>query len=283
MNKLVASLAALSGFLALANVAMAADPVVEPSGHAYFHLDGTYVFGEEGSGIGNGTILGPEEVSPGDGLWISSYAGYTMPSGWDWRVGAGFADLTAGKSNGAADPEEYGVDDAKMFNLDANAGFVYDLGGATVRPFLGLRYLEWEQDQAFRPDIPLGCCFMDSKFSGFGPNIGFDASMPLSDMFSFVGGADVSVLFGEIEFDRGISGAQVPPASGDDGRTAFTAGGYAGLDISLTENISFGARYHVMYLDGTSYDTQGFFDAAGPSGKASNLLHGPSASLTIGF
>jgi opacity protein-like surface antigen len=275
VKKVLASVAAVAGFLALTNAAMAADPVVESSAQAYFHLDGTYVFGEEGSGIENG--FDPTEVFPGDGVWVSGYAGYTMSSGWDWRIGAGFADLSAGDTDGAG-VDIYGVDDAKMFNLDADVGYVLDVNGATVRPFLGLRYLEWDQDQGFHPDLPLGCCFMNSEFSGFGPKLGFEASAPLSDMFSIVGGADVSVLFGEIDYTAGTSS---PASTGADNRTAFTASGFAGLDISLTENMSLGARYHLMYLNGTSYDNQNTFGV--PFGKASNLLHGPSASLTIGF
>lgn len=277
MKKLLVAVTALSSLLAFAGLASAADPVVEASGHAYFHLDGGYVFGEEGSGTEDG--LDPGEVFPGDGLWVSGYAGYTMPSGWDWRIGAGFADLGQGDLNDNGPVNIYGVDDTSMFNLDADVGFVYDMGGATVRPFVGIRYLEWEQDQGYHPDSPLGCCFTDSKFGGIGPRLGFDATMPISDMFNFVGGADVSVLFGEIEFDRGF---ETPPPSGDDGRTAFTLGGYAGVDISLTDNISLGARYRLMYLDGTSYDNANILGAE-PTGKASNLLHGPAASLTIGF
>ena len=80
MKRLLAAAVALSGCLALSGVAIAADPIAE-SGNTYFHLDGTYVLEDGGSGIQDG--LDPIDVFQGDGIWIGGYAGYTTPSGWD--------------------------------------------------------------------------------------------------------------------------------------------------------------------------------------------------------
>jgi opacity protein-like surface antigen len=205
-----------------------------------------------------------------------------MPSGWDLRIGAGYADLGAGDTVGE-EADIYGVDDAKMLNLDANAGYQLELGGGNVRPFLGIRYLEWDQDQDFHPSVPAGCCSMDSEFWGIGPQVGFDATFGLTERLSLVAGADAAVLFGDIDFEWGTNPAE--PSDGSDSRTVFNAGAYAGLEFAVTETMSFGARYRLMYLDGSSYDTQAFDDNINtpPSGKASNLLHGPSASLTVKF
>jgi opacity protein-like surface antigen len=264
------------GLAVSSSVALAADPyVVDPAGHAYIHLDGTYALSKGGSGIDSGNVPGQDKL--GDGFWVSGYAGYVMPSGWDWRVGAGFADLSRGKINGTG-VNAYAVDDGKMFNVDLDVGYDMALAGATVRPSLGLRYLGWDQDQGYHPDAPLGCCGMETDFDGFGPKIAFDAVFPISDMFGFVGGADASVLFGEIDHSYG-TGAVDP--NGSRNRTAYTLGGYFGIDWALSDNISFGAKYRAMYLDGTSYKDANFL--SGPSGRGTNLLQGPTVSLDIKF
>lgn len=259
---------------------MSADYNPAAANQFYLQVDGGYALGEQGSGIVDFSGI---DVHPGDGTWFSGQFGTLNPSSWDWRIGAGFASLNDGDSDGAGGVDDYGVDSAKMFNLDADLGWATNLGGLDVRPFAGIRYLKWDQDQGYRPDAPLGCCFMDSRFTGIGPHLGFDATMPLGGMLSLVGGADASVLFGEIEFHRGTSGGQVPPANGDDSRTVFGLGGYVGFDVALMQNVSLGAKYRILYLSGSSYDDQGFSDPGGPSGKATNILQGPSASLTVEF
>ncbi|MBM3519970.1 MAG: autotransporter outer membrane beta-barrel domain-containing protein [Alphaproteobacteria bacterium] len=167
-----------------------------------------------------------------------------------------------------------------MFNLDGEVGYVIDVSGGSFRPFLGVRYLEWDQDQGFRPDSPPGCCFMNSQFDGIGPRVGFDARLPVSEMLFLVGGADASVLFGNIDFD---AGPFHPSTSGNEDRTAITLGGYIGIDFAIAENISLGARYKILYLDGTSFSDQHFNDdpprdvgqGQQPPARADGELHHP--------
>lgn len=282
MKKLLLGLLATSG-ICMAVPAMAADyvpPEPAPAGYFYGSFEGTYVLGDDGKGIqsGNG-VIGGDRAKADDGFWISGHLGYVMPSGWDIRLGFGYADLSAGKTVGPAPSNEFGVDDEKMITVDAEAGYVFDLGeGSTVRPFFGIRYLQFKQDTGYHPDVPLGCCSMDSKFDGFGPRVGIEGAFAIADPIKLVGGADVSVLFGDIDFD---GGTLYVPGSGKKNRTVFTAGGYLGFDFAITENVSFGAKYRAMYLDGASWDNAGLF--VGPSGKGTNFIHGPTASLSFRF
>jgi opacity protein-like surface antigen len=274
MNKFIFKLvASVAPFLAF-GAACAAD-MSPPQAHSYLHLDGTYALGGAGGGIQNG--FDPTIIHQGSGGWASGYFGYVMPSGWDIRFGGGYAGLGAGATNGTG-ANIYGIDHARMFNLDADVGYEMGSGEMSFRPSLGVRYLNWNQYQGFHPDSPLGCCWMDSTFGGIGPKLGVDMSAPLANSLSLVAGANASLLIGNINYTTGTGS---PASTGAQGRNVLTLGGYAGLEWAVSDTVSIGARYNMMYLGGTSYDNQHLF--AVPTGTGTNLLHGPSASLTVKF
>ncbi|MFT3673499.1 outer membrane protein [Aestuariivirga sp.] len=278
MSKLLAGILLSSLAIAALNAPLrAADVAPSDPGHGYIQLNGTYAFGDVGSGIESTNIITPGDFKTGDGVWASAYFGYVTPYGWDWRVGVGGADLSQGKLRGTGN-NRFGVDDAKMLNFDADIGYQMGSGDINFRPSLGIRYLGWDQDQGYHPDSPLGCCGLSSGFDGFGPKLGFDAAVPMSGGVSLVGGAEASVLFGNIDHDAGTSYSD---PKGSKNRTAYTYGGYAGIDWAINNQLTIGARYNLMVLDGTSFRKANLFTS--PSGRGENVLHGPSINVMFAF
>ena len=133
MEKFLGLTAILAAIIFTPMAAQAADPVVQENGYTYIHIDGTYVFDGQGGGIQNG--FDPAIVREGAGGWVSGYLGYAMPSGWDFRLGGGYAGLGAGKTNGIG-TDIYGIDRSRMINVDGDIG--YDMGsdGIVFRPCL---------------------------------------------------------------------------------------------------------------------------------------------------
>lgn len=274
--------------------ALAADvPVKAPSMAAdsssgiYWQLEGVYVFKDPNSGSNNGfggAIQG-HDVGAGRGYWTLGHVGYVMPSGWDWRLGGGYAKLGKGDTNGLFPPSLniWTVNSARMYNIDADVGFTFG-GPAKIRPFFGVRYLNWNQKGDLNPAAPITCCFLNSEFSGVGPLAGIDLKSPITFLpnVSFVAGGDVAGLFGDTDFQRGTFSAPLP-ATGSVHRTVWNYGAYAGFDWQATPNASIGIKYRFMALRGASFVQPGFSPSPTPSGMGTNHLHGPSLSLTVKY
>ena len=241
------------------------------------------MFAGGGAGITSGYQPDLPNVEPGAGTYLSGYAAIAA-DGWEWRLGGGRASLGAGTGNGGGGTDEYGVSGATMWNVDADVGPQTGSTLGSVRAFIGARYLQWQQAQDFRPDSTPGCCGMTSTFSGLGPQAGISAEAAWGERLGQpAAGANVAALFGRIGFERGVSGAEVPPASGSANRTVINAQAFVGVDLALTPNVSLGARYSIMILEGSSFADQGFDNPDGPQGRGENIMQGPSANLSVHF
>jgi opacity protein-like surface antigen len=272
------SVAMVATSLFFAGMAQAADIGAPASPSNWLSIDGGYVFGHGGTGMlsGNG-VLGTSRVRPGNGVWVAGDIGFGLSNGWDIAAGADYADLGRGKRIGAG-ANIFGIDDTKMFSVDLEAGYRMPSGSTELRPFLGVRYLNFTQDTGYHPDVPLGCCSMDSKYNGFGPRIGIDATFAVSDPVSLTAGVDASIVFGKLKYNGGTS---YVPRSGSHSSTATTFGGYIGANYAVSQNVSLGLKYRVEVLHGASFSNAGLF--VGASGKATRVLHSPTVNLTFKF
>ncbi|MBL8673890.1 MAG: hypothetical protein JNL07_03305, partial [Rhodospirillales bacterium] len=104
-------------------------------------IDGFYWFtgGSGGINSGNGVINGITFV-PGDGWGGSARLGYRFDgTAWDVALGGKYGDLKAGKRRGGG-VNDFGIDDAKTWNVDLEVGYNITGPGWGVRPMLGVRY-----------------------------------------------------------------------------------------------------------------------------------------------
>jgi len=275
----------------VASVASAADmPVKAPPSAApastglYWELDGAYVLADPNLGFVNGfgAPIQGHGVGPGDGVWVSGHVGYVMPSGWDWRLGGGYAKLRAGDTNGVTPNNAILITGAHMYNVDADVGFTFGRP-VQIRPFIGVRYLNWNEKADIPASIPVACCFLNSDYNGAGPLVGFDLKAPISFLqnVSLVAGADVAALFGDVDYQRGSFAN--PTANGSMSRTAWNYGAYAGFDWRVMQNISLGIKYRYMAVHGASFENPQLLSGTPPSGSPTNILQGPSVSLAVKY
>jgi opacity protein-like surface antigen len=270
--------------IAAATLWSAPGVAADPSSGVYWQVEGIYALKDPNAGFNNGfggAIQG-HDVGPGEGFWANGHVGYLLPSGWDWRLGGGYVKLGMGAGNGVGPSNEMFVTGARMYNVDADIGFVF--GGPTqLRPFIGARYLNWNQKADIPASGPPACCFLNSDFSGVGPLAGLDLKSPISFLpnVSFVAGGEVAALFGSIDYQRGSFAN--PNANGNLSRTVWNYGAYAGFDWQVTRNASVGIKYRFMAMHGTAFENPQLQSGIPPTGTPTNLLQGPSISLAVKY
>lgn len=268
-----------AAFSLSSQMALAAD--IEPaptSSSAFFgYIEGGYLF-ETNTHLREFDSPGFDAAESGDGWDGSGKLGYRMNDVWDIAVGGRYFDQSGGDRND--DTFDWENTDGQYWNADLEFGYTTSMGGATVRPFLGVRYQEWEAD--FTDNVaPIFSGRVESW--GVGPRIGFDASAPLSDGWSLFANADASVLFGDIEsIDTSTAGFGwfVPEKRN---RTFWTAGAKLGINWEIASSIELGAGYKVEWLDGINYSAFGSGVSNSSAGSEGELIHGPFARLTFGF
>src|SRR5258707_622947 len=100
-----------------------AAPAPASLGGWFWQVEGVYVLKDPNSGSNNGFVvpIRGHDVGAGKGYWTLGHVGYVMPSGWDWRLGAGYAKLGKGDTNGIPPPNNniWTVNSARMYNIDA--------------------------------------------------------------------------------------------------------------------------------------------------------------------
>lgn len=217
---------------------------------------------------------GYDEARTGGGGSGSVKLGYRFNDTWD--IAAAFSYLK--QSSGKINDDEFGwqFTGGRYWNLDVEAGYHMQRDDWSLRPFAGLRYQNYQADFT---DNLVPFFFATSKSWGVGPRVGFDVSKPVAEQLSFFASADASVLFGTIKADRDYGG----PENFSESRTFGTVGAKAGLAWEFAPGIKLGAGYQFEYLSGIGYKT--FSDDASdePSGRASQLIHGPFMRLSANY
>ncbi len=281
--RVLASFAAAVGVaLSLAVTSVLAQPVDQQYPSFYGHFEGMYAVGNQGEGTIQDPGIPPltSDVKPGDGWGIHGLLGFRFDEVWDFALSGGHVDLSKGKSDGNPLPNTFGVDDASTWNIDGTIGYnLLVMAPAQARVFGGVRYREWDHDFQFRPDVPLGCCGLQSETWGVGPLAGFSGSVPIDEALSIFGGAEVAVLFGKTRF-RQLPAVGV--TSGSSNRTMVDLGAHLGLNLLVADNVELGAGYRVLWTSGATYKNRGLLAfAVGPSGSSDALVHGPFGRLSI--
>lgn len=201
--------------------------------------------------------------------------GYRFADSWDVAAGLRYLEQSAGRRND--DPYDWQFTGGRYWNFDVEAGYSIEHDDWSLRPFAGLRYQNYSAD--FTDHILLPIFVASSRSWGIGPRLGFDVARPVGEQLSFFASADASVLFGRINADRHYGA----PAEFSEDRTFATVGAKGGLAWEFAPGAKLGAGYQLEYLSAVGYKT--FQDAPlpEPSGRASQLIHGPFMRLSLNY
>jgi hypothetical protein len=213
----------------------------------------------------------------GSGWGGSARLGYLFASRWDVAFGVSYGDYRQGPRTAAGG--SWQPNDGKLWYTDGDVGYHFGGPGYDVRPFVGVRYVNWHF-AAF--DSNNGYNF-DGRSSNIGPHIGVQAMRQISGPWSIFGGLDTSFLFGTQHDTTG-------PAFALDNsyrKTVWQVGGEIGVDWLVASQVHLAAGYKINYWSniqaqyGIDTLTGGPFVAGG--GNAPLLEHGVFARLGFGY
>lgn len=236
-------------------------------------------------------------LKPDDGWGIGGEIGF-QPADSPWSF---VGRVRYGQSNKEKDSQVYsgyyyGRDDAdhreEHIVADLEIGRDVGLGalgdGSNVRLFGGVRFAHFNGKGSFSTYSNFGPTSTDldikRKFTGIGPRIGFDATMPLSDQFSLDVGAAGAVLFGKQKFEASgtTSYSAFGPYDVNEKRSKSVVvpnlEASAAFSWLITDDAKFSLGYRVdSYFD--VYDDGSVF---GGRDEGDRIIHGPFIKLTIG-
>jgi hypothetical protein len=187
--------------------------------------------------------------------------------------------------------EEHIVADLEI-GRDVGLGALSD--GPNIRLFAGVRFAHFKgkgsissANYAFSGPRVSGEADVDRTFTGIGPRIGFDATMPLSHMFSLDVGAAGAVLFGRQKFEAsGRAYEQAFPPSSftdiDQKRSKSVAVPNVEANAALSWLVSDSAKFSLGYRVDSYFDVYDNGDLFGSRDQGDRIIHGPFIKLTIG-
>lgn len=273
MKKLFA--AAISGYLALTNAAIAADPVSEQVGGFFGSLTGSYILEDP---TNEWRLFGPDVAAGetsysniGDGGLGRAVLGYRW-SAWDFAVAGQFGSFGDGPSSSGGGND--GFLSAEHLALDAQIGYNSSIGSSDARFALGVRYAEWDHDVD-----PGGGRSVSHDFSGIGPMVEFDSSTPISDSMTLEIGLGASALFGDIKTSS--SGGWSCTDCNTKNTTAFALEGDLGIGFALGNSANAVLGWQAQWWDSVNVDTTDNTDAGGNTGTSGHLLTGPYLEISF--
>lgn len=279
MNKLLLAAAVSGATLFPAMAADLTEPVAASEPTLFGYIEGAYLFKEAGDGIVQRTA--PPTVKAGDGGSGAGEIGYRLDSNWDVAARFRIWSLGAGETDHGGPVNDFGVDASKGYHIDAQVGYRPNIApDLNLRTFAGIRYLRWDQDYGFHPDAPLNCCFMNTKATGVGPVIGLDGSYGVTEKISIIGGAELAVLFGDLDQNGGTGIHTGAPDSVS--RTFLNAGGYVGAQYNFTDKIGLALGYRADLITNAGF-SEFNLNGTAPDGKSDILVHGVFARLAFKF
>lgn len=275
-----------------------ATPVAQD--HWWFAAEGQYLFFDGDDP--NYDIDGKDfDVAPRDGWGIGGEVGFQpADSLWSFlgRVRYGqsnkeddhfvYSNFPFYSSGEADHREEHIIADLEI-GRDVGLGAMGD--GSNLRLFAGVRFAHFKGKGSVSTSFdfyfgPEGSSDVDEKrtFTGIGPRIGFDATMPLSDQFAFDIGAAGAVLFGKQKFkasgtyEANFIGTGIIDEKRSKNTVVPNLEGSAALSWLITDDAKFSLGYRVdSYFD--VYDDGEVF---GSRDEGDRIIHGPFIKLTIG-
>jgi hypothetical protein len=243
-----------------------------------------------------------EKLKPDDGWGIGGEIGFRPAEGpWSYvgRVRYGESDKAKDHS---AFYSNYAVGSAEAdhredhviadLEIGRDVGLGAESGGLNVRVFGGVRYAYLKGKGSITSNYtpvsvghnPSGAAEIKRTFSGLGPRIGFDATMPLSDQFSFDVGAAGAMLFGDQKFKASGSYTDTDGNSFeiDQKRSRSIAVPNLEASAALSWLITDSAKFSLGYRVDSYFDVYDDGDVFGGRDEGDRIMHGPFIRLTIG-
>jgi outer membrane protein W len=262
------------------SAALAADIAAPPESNAGFfgYVEGGYIFKTDSNvrEFESASDDNVDDARAGDGWDGSLKLGYRFDNDLDIAIGGRYFDQSSGKRNN--DQYDWQNTDGQYWSGDIELGYSYFVDDAVIRPFIGVKYQDWKSKFNDNEGTPIYKA--TNKSWGIGPEVGFDGSVGIADALRLFGGADASLLFGNI---KGHTGVDQYFDDKSEGRTFWTVGAHLGLAWAITPALELGAGYKVEWLDGINYATFADDDNAEPDGRGGELIHGPFGRLSFNF
>jgi hypothetical protein len=133
-----------------------------------------------------------------------------------------------------------------------------------------------------------GTGHISRRFSGFGPVVSWDASLPFGDMadggFAFDWGASASILFGQQKVsDHVVTASGGYGARRNHSKTVPAAEVYAGFSYHFPQGEYVGFGYKLDTASNVFNGAGPSFEGFGPSSNVSRTSYGPYVKLGISF
>lgn len=297
--------------VALEGEALAADVVAPASDRWWLSVEGQYLLFD-----GDSALYGAGEqdslaipLKPKDGWGAGAEIGI-QPGDSPWSF---LGRLRYGESNKKDDDTGYFISEGERFVsststadhrerhtiADLEIGRDVGLGAlgdsSDIRLFGGVRFGQFkgkgsnQNNLLFSNPNASGSGYADvdfrRTFTGIGPRIGFDATVPLGDQFSFDMGAAGALLFGKQKLEVSGHGYNPDIESFFEVESRRTKSvvvpnleANAAVSWLVTENAKFALGYRVDSYFGL-YDMSGPFD---DRDEGDRIIHGPFIKLTVG-
>lgn len=281
---------------------------------AYLFSSGKLPYAQFDDGVSNSDFT----MDPGDGWNGGASARFRFEGGWKFNVAYKGTRLNETADTGQYDDlntattwpvwnilsptttsynQVVASSDTNVDNFDLSIGHDVGLGSGNMTLIGGLRYGVIQQNtsttiyctrvaSACVPPVVEGTEYRQSEYRGFGPSLGFDYSVPLTDSgIGAFGTALGSVLFGKQETVTEGTGNASGTSTFSDHHIAYTLEGQAGLSYKIPDRpITLAAGYEVSWLNGVR-DTQNNSSSTGTDSfgehHADLLTHGAFIRLTV--
>ncbi len=270
MRILKATLLAGTGLAAMATAATAQVPMPGFFGS----VTGWYTLNSGPKDARYGLATDPK-ISTDDGWGGRVHAGYRFDVPWD--IALGFSASWFSKDNPSFGGTNTGDQiKGRYWAIDGEVGYTFADGGFGIRPFIGVRYANWEHK--YNDNIaPLFHADIDNW--GIGPRAGFDAAYRFENSGFFVtGGGAGALLFGKT---KGKANDILATPSSNDSTTSYMVEGQVGLGYEFTPGgISIVAGWRGEYWWNVS--TTSLF-VGGFNNNGDRWGHGPFVRVAMNF
>jgi hypothetical protein len=317
-------LATVSAAAILAIEPASADPLFDPDGW-WTSAQGEYLFA---TGTSQPLFMGfltfggitnqSDHVRDAGAFELSGGGSFAFDPAWDFRLAfTGLRSIrhrknASGTTTSTIYPshQTLSTDIQQSFDIgDFDIGREFGLGGASLRPFVGVRFAWFDQSTSVVYNANDGSGFNDTAIAkgdstswGIGPRVGISGSYPLTDLgygkLSLTGEVAAALLFGDADRKLSESGGGTTASfssifKSNSGQTIYNFDGKLGLSFafplqgtraSLTVGYMVTSWWNII-------NTQGVLGPFLPSAiipttttkSGSQLYQGPFVNLTIKF
>jgi hypothetical protein len=158
-----------------------------------------------------------------------------------------------------------------------------------IRVFAGIRFANFKGKGSYSNNYsgfvtPTGSDVdIRREFTGIGPRIGFDATLPLGDQFGLDIGAAGAALFGKQKFDAdGTAYSGFLSTQVDDHRSKRVVVPNLEASAALSWLITDNAKFSLGYRVDSYFDVYDNGDINGSRDEGDRIIHGPFVKFTIG-